>query len=174
VARNGYIRAMEKFIQIKDHNYFVGDKGSIKGLKKLLSPKTKSNGYKEVQIYINKKPLMKYVHRLVAEYWIGEIPKGYNINHIDGNKANNTLENLEIVTPSQNRLHSYYVLNNKIKPMKGEEHPRTNLTNLDVKKIRFMYDNEKINPIIIHKKYENKISLSCIRKICYKNTWKHI
>lgn len=48
----------------------------------------------------------KYVHRLVAEIFIGQIPEGYCVNHKDGNKKNNRLENLEIVTFSENIRHA--------------------------------------------------------------------
>jgi hypothetical protein len=38
------------------------------------------------------------IHRLVAETFIGEIPKGYQVHHKDGNKQNNNVENLEILS----------------------------------------------------------------------------
>lgn len=47
------------------------------------------------------------IHRLVWETYVGEIPKGMWINHKDGNKLNNCVDNLEVVTPSQNLLHAY-------------------------------------------------------------------
>ncbi len=50
-----------------------------------------------------------YIHRLVVESFIGEIGD-MCVNHKDGNKHNNELSNLEIVTRSQNLLHSTYVL----------------------------------------------------------------
>jgi hypothetical protein len=165
---------MENFKQIGKHSYFVGNKGTIRGFKKALSPKTKSNGYKEVQIYINKKPIMKYVHRLVAEYWIGKIPKGYNVNHIDGDKSNNCVENLEIVTPSENSLHSYHVLGNKAPVFQGDKHPMTKLTKEDVSEIRYLYDESILSTNDIHKMFHDLISLSALRKICYRSTWKHI
>ena len=46
------------------------------------------------------------VHRLVYEYFIGNIPKGYHIHHIDGNKQNNCIDNLECISPSDhNKKH---------------------------------------------------------------------
>lgn len=47
-----------------------------------------------------------YVHRIVYETFVGVIPKGYDINHIDGNKLNNNVSNLEAVTRSENQKHA--------------------------------------------------------------------
>ncbi len=46
------------------------------------------------------------VHRLVAEAFIGPIASGLTVNHLDGNKANNDVENLEIVTRAENSQHA--------------------------------------------------------------------
>lgn len=43
-----------------------------------------------------------YVHRLVYETFVGEIPDGYEIDHINRNKTDNRLENLRLVTHKQN------------------------------------------------------------------------
>jgi hypothetical protein len=43
---------------------------------------------------------------LVAENFIGKRPKGYEINHKDGKKSNNRLNNLEWVTPKENYHHA--------------------------------------------------------------------
>lgn len=47
------------------------------------------------------------IHRLLAEAFIPNINNGNEVNHIDGNKLNNTLTNLEWVTSSENRQHAY-------------------------------------------------------------------
>lgn len=43
------------------------------------------------------------VHRLVAEAFFGEIPDGYEVDHINRNRGDNSVENLRIVTPSENQ-----------------------------------------------------------------------
>src|SRR5699024_2829267 len=45
-----------------------------------------------------------YAHRLVAEAFIGEIPKGYVVNHINGIKHDNRIDNLEIITEKENSI----------------------------------------------------------------------
>lgn len=47
------------------------------------------------------------IHRIVAETFIGSVPKGYDVDHIDGDKSNNNVTNLEIVTHQEN-MRRYY------------------------------------------------------------------
>ena len=66
-----------------------------------------SDGYHKVDLYSNGKRTSVRVHRLVAEAFIpnpNELPQ---INHIDGNKENNNVKNLEWVNNSQNMIHAY-------------------------------------------------------------------
>lgn len=83
----------------------------------IISAATKSNGYKHLGIYdINGKVKYPTVHRLMA---LAFIPNPYNleqVNHKDGNKSNNTLENLEWVSRKRNIAHAYEIgLNNRFK-----------------------------------------------------------
>jgi hypothetical protein len=58
-----------------------------------------------VNLSNNCKHSNQYAHVLVAKAFIGDIPKGYEVNHIDKNRANNHVSNLEIVSHRANVLH---------------------------------------------------------------------
>ena len=71
-----------------------------------MKPYISDRGYYKVQLNIDGKQYQKRLHRLLAESFI-ENPKNYpQINHIDGNKLNNRLENLEWCTNKKNIQHS--------------------------------------------------------------------
>lgn len=104
--------------QIKLNNdftyYFITNDG------KLYNEKTKrwykdslSGGYHKYDLIQNSKKYSKLTHRLVAEAFI---PNPLNlpvVNHKDGNKLNNSVENLEQISYSRNILHSYYEVGHK-------------------------------------------------------------
>ena len=62
-------------------------------------------GYPHMPLYKDEKQSGRYVHRMVAEAFLGP-REGMEVNHINGDKTDNRVENLEWVTPSQNILHS--------------------------------------------------------------------
>jgi hypothetical protein len=105
------------FIDIPlNKNYMISKGGDIysKYLKKFLSFR-KDRDYHSVKLYNNGKYKSYFIHRLVANAFLNfDINSKLCINHIDGNKKNNKLENLEILSISQNVLHSYNNLNRKI------------------------------------------------------------
>ena len=79
------------------------------------------------------------VHRLVTAAFIGPCPIGKQVNHKDGNKTNNTAENLEYLTPSQNVKHAFQLSLMAARDMKGERGPNSKLTQERVDKIRSLY-----------------------------------
>ncbi len=104
------------------YTYQISNKGNVynKTRKVFLRKSVKQNGYEEVQLSKNHYCL---VHRLVASMFIENTENKPYVNHKDGNKTNNCVENLEWVTETENAIHyqkqlkhsSEKVLENKIK-----------------------------------------------------------
>ena len=70
----------------------------------IMSNKNKNGWHFTVNLYDERnKCHTARIHTLVAKHFIGEIPKGYHVHHIDGNKQNNLVTNLKIVHPSEHR-----------------------------------------------------------------------
>lgn len=90
--------------------------------------------YMQVRLMIGKIRYAALAHRLVYRYWKGEIPSGMTINHLDGNKKNNSPNNLELATPSEQAIHARTVLGKC--PQNGEKNNAAKLTGAQVKIIR--------------------------------------
>lgn len=73
---------------------------------RILRPVMTAKGYQCCTFQVDKVRRNVRIHRAIVEAWIGPIPKGYEVNHIDGNKVNNAPSNLEIVTSLENNRHA--------------------------------------------------------------------
>ena len=88
-------------------NTVFRNRHTIKLKERMLTPSQNGKGYMFVYLSKNGKPKMKTIHRLVAEAFI-ENPNSYPvINHKDGNKENNFVDNLEWCTVQYNAEHSH-------------------------------------------------------------------
>lgn len=91
--------------------YRVNDAGDVISVlkQKILSPGVKPGGYAFVGLYPGGKgkPSYRMVHRLVAEVFLPNPENKPEVNHIDGNKLNNSVENLEWVTRRENAIHGF-------------------------------------------------------------------
>jgi len=123
---------MEKWIKI-EKGYEISSLGRIKNKKgKILKQSDNGKGYKKVSLSgIGQ----KYIHRLVAQYFLTNPENKRTVNHIDGNKSNNNVSNLEWATYSENQIHA----KNSGLCKFGENHPQHSLTNEQVKYIRENY-----------------------------------
>ena len=93
--------------------YQVSNLGNIKSLhfkhqniQKLLKPTLNSSGYYKIELYRDGKSKIFYVHRVVASVFIPNPHNKPEVNHIDGNKLNNMVNNLEWCTISENQIHA--------------------------------------------------------------------
>lgn len=101
---------MELWREIVGSNgdYAVSNQGRVKNTKtgRILKPCIDHRGYGRVCLFTMDRDKRYRVHRLVAQAFI---PNPYNlpqVNHKDGNKQNNTVENLEWITNEDNMRHA--------------------------------------------------------------------
>ncbi len=97
---------------ISEHpDYQVSDAGEVRSSKHrkpiILKLGIGSTGYPLVVLCQNGKRSDCNVHQLVLTTFIGQCPQGMEAHHLDGNKRNSRLENLEYVTHSENQLHAF-------------------------------------------------------------------
>lgn len=126
--------------------YSVSDSGKVKSHTKMrgafeiqeriMKPAIKRNGY--YQIVLSKDHFKKYpnIHRLVAIHFIPNPLNLPEVNHKDGDKSNNNVENLEWTTSSNNQKHAYKL---GLQRQDGENHATLKLNWIKVREIREMH-----------------------------------
>lgn len=104
------------------------------------------DGYLSISMYDpwEKRPRSISLHRLVWLRFKGRIPKGKEINHDDGVKSNNHINNLELTTRSGNMKHAYAMgLAKATQKTRGEASARSKLTDKQVVRLRRMWAKAK-------------------------------
>lgn len=149
-----------KFYDLSDYN--ITENGEIINLHNghIVKPQLNSKGY--LRVHIGHK--MEFVHRLVAEKFVSNPYNKPQVNHIDGNKLNNSASNLEWVTNQENRDHA--VKNNLI--IKGEKCPWAKLTQDNVNYIKNHLSD--IDHNILAKQFG--VNITTIKDILHKRNWK--
>ena len=100
------LNSIKKPIQGYEGIYWIDNLGNIYNSRKQLKTYFTKTNYECIKLVKDGVRHNHSIHRLVAETFI---PNPYNkpeVNHIDGNKSNNSIDNLEWVTPSENKLHA--------------------------------------------------------------------
>ena len=94
-----------KDIEGYENLYQISTLGRVKSIyryKKILKPNITYNGYERVNLANKKQYKKHFVHILVWTTFVGPIPEGMQVNHINENKKDNRLENLNLMTPKEN------------------------------------------------------------------------
>lgn len=159
--------------------YFVSNYGNVKSVDhypenrtgrqtgRVLKQTLCYKGYLRVGLSLNKKKFITGAHRLVAKAFIPNLNNYPQVNHINGVKNDNRVENLEWCTNSQNQIHA--VKNGLCNPNHGDRHHMSKLKNEDVIKYREQYETIGINQQDLAKKHS--ISVTAINNMLRRKTY---
>ena len=127
--------------------------------------------YIRVNYTLNKKKHIwqQYIHRLVAMCFIPNPLCKPEVNHIDGNKFNNSVENLEWATRKENMIHAK--THELLGDHTGEKNGRSRLTEQDVIEIRSMFEHGWNKAEIAR---EFNVGWTTIQHIINRDTWKFL
>ena len=170
----------EKWINIKGYEgiYMVSNLGNIKSLNRIINNRwgnfIKSGniikkfyddyGYHKVNLYKNFIIKQFFVHKLVVENFTNNKTSFTNqVNHIDRNKINNNILNLEVCSPIEN------IRKSRIN-QKGEQKPNSRLKDKDVREIRSLKGIMTITELA----YKFKCGRTTIWQSQSGQQWKHI
>lgn len=110
--------------------YYAAKNGSVFGQRvNYLKPILHHTGYTKITLRTAKKQKQVSIHRFVWETFNGEIPKDKVINHKDGDKTNNSLDNLELISNKENTIHAYKI--GLMKGKTGATNPQAKLSKLE-------------------------------------------
>lgn len=161
---------MENWKDIQGYeDYQVSDLGNVKMTansasrkERILKPLNHPKGYFRVGLYKNKKVKFFFIHRLVATHFIENPENKATINHINGDKSNNSIQNLEWNTYRENMNHS---IENNLSSC-GERNAKAKL---NIEQVREIRNSNLLNSELCEK---FKVSKSTIDNIKSNRTWK--
>lgn len=166
---------MEVWKPIKDYeNYYeVSNYGNVRNIKTgyIMKKRHTFDGYVKVTLTVNYKAKDYRVHRLVAETFIPNEQNKETVNHIDGNKDNNNVNNLEWSDRHEQLEHAYRL--GLKKPLRGCNNAISKLTEEQVRYIRANYKphSKEFGTVALGKMFgvNNSTIGDIIRGVTYKD-----
>lgn len=176
----------EEWVEITGFpNYLISNKGRVKRIsrlilgksgskyklpEKIMSPVLSKAGYPSVLLTIGEAKLNFKIHRLVAKAFIPNPENKPQVNHKNGIKTDNNVDNLEWATASENVTHAFKTGLSQGK--KGEANNSSKLTEREVLQIRHLFAMKVFDMEELSKKY--KVTNKTIFNIVTRRVWKHI
>lgn len=153
-------------------DYLISNAGLVYSVKRCLwlHPYKDSHGYYQVSLFKDNKRTDKLIHHLVLEMYGKPRQEGQVTRHLNGNKTDNWIENLQWGTSKENS--EDMIKHNTVPNRKGELNGRAKLTKKEVKIIRRLYHHPGISLWFLARKFN--MSLYAIWAIVTRRTWKHI
>jgi hypothetical protein len=128
------------------------------------------NGYTQIVLSKSNRQTLHWVHRLVASTFVPNPLGRREVNHKDGNRSNNAVQNLEWVSHSENESHAYRNGFRIAAPLYGEANGFAKLTEKAVREMRRLRPQLPLRELA--KKYS--VSISSVSAICRRECWKHV
>jgi hypothetical protein len=172
-----------KFVGTENEDYSVSNLGRIRSnhrvvmrkngvpntvRERILKPNLRRDGYYVFGVGGTRPQKSFTVHSAVIAAFVGPRPEGLEINHIDGDKTNNRLDNLEYCTRAENIQHAFAT--GLIKPvgLSGEDNNQARLTELQVRDIWESTKSQRKTAAVFG------VSKSTVARIKNRQTWKHL
>lgn len=154
------------------NDYSVSRTGEVYSHKrhKYIKQRVGPKGYMMVNLSINGTCKTFTVHRLVADAWIPNSDSLPQVNHIDGDKTNNSVDNLEWCTASHNVIHA--INTGLTHTAKGMATKNGRFSNDDIIEIRRLYNEERLSQYAIASTYH--VTRSTIQQIVKGLTYKEV
>lgn len=160
------------FIKGEKTKYSVSQYGRVMNTKtqRILKPQKISGGYLAVNLSIRNKAYTKKIHRLVATAFLPNPDNLPEVDHLDCNKKNNRVSNLEWVLSKTNKKRAHK--NGLYKGRKGSDSPTSKFTDNQIKEMCKLMDENILSRDDILKK--TGVSIHTMNLVRHGRLWKHI